>query len=386
MRAHDRCSAVVRSVTLSFALLASHALAWSQGFDRISVPIPIEIDGRPVPCPVYLNLESKSYNLPFDAFAARRHDKAQAMFATAVYAIREGNAAKFASVWTPPNEMQARSTTSVSMVPNSAENWLSAARSAFRFNELVVIAQLQAGPDTLFVWESAMKGGTRRRSAFYVGPDKTGQTRLSAVSSANPVQSLVLSAYEAARTDPDGYGPKSNIHLRYRYPIPLAGKADPGEHPVYLEFDGSPMNFSVTDQKVAPPTPLLDFFRKATLAQRRGDDEAYAGSFTPRSQKKVREWLASMQTRSKQTGSPPQPVASAVNVKFVLDADPVYLVFTSATSRDDWTSGNLSHTFVLHKDGVFQMTNFFYLGDFEDLLQNPALFDSQFLKTAPSRP
>jgi hypothetical protein len=386
MRAHCRRPAGVRKLILSLAMLAAPAFVSAEGFSRVSVPIPVEIDGQPVRCPLYLNLEMKAYDLPFDKFAAGQLDQRQAMFATAVQAVREGDLAKFASVWTAPNQMKIRGTSSVALVPNDAEAWMHAAKSNFDFDKLTVLAQFEVGQETMFIWDGTMANGARHRAAFYVGPDKNNETRLSAVSSATTVQSLVMNAFFAAQMDPDAYKPLPNIHLHYQYPIARAGNADSGGHPIYLEFDGSPMNFPVNDEKVKPPTPLMDFFRKATLAQQSGNDELYASSFTPKSQEKMRKWLAEMASRRKQAKSLPRPTAFPTYVKFVLNADPVFLVFQAATAGNDWMPRNLTYTYVLHKDGAFKMANFFFSGDFEDFLQDPTLFDKQFLKSASTIP
>ena len=76
-------------------------------------PIPVELDGQPTHCRLYLKLETKSYNVPFEKFAAGPMDNAQTMFATAVDAIRKDDAAKFASVWTSPDQMKRPSRVSV---------------------------------------------------------------------------------------------------------------------------------------------------------------------------------------------------------------------------------------------------------------------------------
>ena len=157
----------------------------------------------------------------------------------------------------------------------------------------------------MFIWDSRTKDSTLR-NAFYVGMDKNNQLRLSAVSSSAPVEVMVLNAFRAAQTQPDAYRLVPNINLRYEYPIPIDGKADTIAHPVFLEFDGSPMDFPLGDEKVKPPTPLLEFFRKAALAHRNGNDDLYASSFTPKSADRVRQWLSSMESRRKLAKQPPQ--------------------------------------------------------------------------------
>ena len=79
MTMRARCSrpAAVLQLALSIALFAVPTRLFGQGFSRVSVPLPVEIDGHPVRCPLYLKFEMKSYNLPFDQFAAGPLDKEQ---------------------------------------------------------------------------------------------------------------------------------------------------------------------------------------------------------------------------------------------------------------------------------------------------------------------
>ena len=377
---------IINTVGLALALLVAPTSVFGEEFSRVSVPLPVTIDGRPTRCALYLKFEMKRYNIPFNQFAAGPLDKAQTMFVTAVQALRKSDAAKFSSVWTSPSQMKGLGTTIVTMSDDRPENWMSQARSVFDFDNLKVIAQAQLGLSTMFIWESMTKGGGRR-NAFYVGFDKNNQLRLSAVSSSATVESMIMSAFWAAQTEPAAYQPLPNIKLRYEYPIPLdGGNAGTSAHPVFVEFDGAPMDFPLGDEKVKPPTALLKFFRNATLARKQGKDNLYASCFTPKSAEKVRQWLASMASRRKLANQPPPMQSRLGNVKFVLNAEPIFLVFEAPTGGNDWTPENLTYSYILHRGGGYKIANFFYSTDFDDFLQNPAFFDKGILKSVPTAP
>jgi hypothetical protein len=74
------------------------------------------------------------------------------------------------------------------------------------------------------------------------------------------------------------------------------------------------------------------------------------------------------------------------NVKFVLSADPVYLVFEAPSAGSDWRTENLSYSYILHEGGGYKIANFSYLTDLDDFLHDPALFDRRILKPAPPKP
>ncbi|HEX4159817.1 MAG TPA: hypothetical protein VHY79_15230 [Rhizomicrobium sp.] len=376
-------------------LAAVPGRGFAQKFERVSLPVPVEVDGALVHCPLYLDVELKRYNIPFDKFSAGPLDKPQTMLVTAVEAIRKRDTAKFASVWTSPDQMKRLSqTTTVTLTDNSAANWADAARSNFDFDHLNVVAEVLVGSETMFVWEASTKSGIRR-DAFYVGFDKNNRPRLSIASSNSPVLSLIKSAFDAQGTANGAFEASSNVHLPYQYPIPLAGNRNPGTHPVYLEFDGTPMDFPVGDEKVSPPTPLLASMRKAARDARNGRNDAFSRDFTPRSGERVKQWLDSSARRNQATNFASTAVAGmnpvtagmqavlASNVKFVLDASPVFLVFQAAGNGSNWPPDSLTYSYVVRDGGTYKLANFSSSDDFDDFLQSPALFDKTILKSAP---
>lgn len=389
----------VPMVVLCFALLAP-GLGFGQGFKRVSLPIPVEIEGRPTHCQLYLKVEMKDYNVDFEKFAAGPLDKVQTIFATGVNALRKNDVTKFASVWSSPDQMKGRSDLTIKMVDESPAAWLNLARSNFDFNHLTVVAEVLLGPQTVFVFDSTTSAGVHRY-ALYVGPDKKDQVRLSAVGSNTPLALMVLNSFVEARTSPDEYKPLTSLNLRYQYPIPLAGKVDAGDHPVFFEFDGTPMDFPLTDEKVKAPTPLLSFYRTATEAFDSSKYDVYAGDFTEQSQERLRPWLASRlkqeedklkQQKLKQgdqapAARPTKPVAVSPaivpHVKFVLNAEPVFLIFSAAGVGSGWKPSSLSYTYVLHEGSDYKLANFSYSNTLDDFLQDPLLFNKNILKPAP---
>ena len=375
-------------------LVVAPGIVLGQEFGGVSVPIPVELDGQPTHCRLYLKLETKSYNVPFEKFAAGPMDNAQTMFATAVDAIRKDDAAKFASVWTSPDQMKRLSQVTVALADNSTDSWIKVARSNFDFDKLTVVAEVLVGSETMFIWDAPTRAGIQR-NAFYIGLDQKNQLRLSAVSSNSPVEPLILNAFVAARTDPAVYKPISNINVDYQYPIPLAGPGNAGAHPAFFEFDGAPMDFPIGDERIKAPTPLLKFLRNAAFAIRSGKDKSFASDFTPQSRETISQWLAATEKReqakqrSQASASPASNYETAglisammANVKFVLNADPIFLVFQARDSGDKWTPQALSYSYVLREGGTYKIANFSSMNTLDDFLQNPALFDKNILKQA----
>jgi len=304
--------------------------------------------------------------------------------------------------------MKGRGGATVKMTDESVSNWMKLAKSNFDFDHLTVVAEVLLGPDSMFVFDSDTKGGIQRY-ALYVGLDQKNRERLSAVGSNTPLELLVLNSFVAARTSPDEYKPLPNINLRYQYPIPVSGKMDSGAHPIFLEFDGSPVDFPLTDEKVTPPTPLLAFLRNATLAYERNKNDVYASDFTSQSQQRVKPWLAETERlkqeklKQEKLKQEPQPAAQPTvasptkpqaeesrstqsYVKFTLNADPIFLVFQTFAPGSAWRPANLTYSYILRQGSDYKIANFAYSNTLDDFLQDPALFDKRILKPAPQKP
>lgn len=388
-----------------------------QELKSMSIPLPVVIEGKPTPSKMYLKVEMKNINQSFDQFAAGKTDKAEAMFVKAVQAVRKKDVAAFGSVWSAPDQMKSTGQTKVvKMADNGPDGWMKVIQSVFDFNKLTVVAELLAGPDTMFIWDSETKSGVLRR-ALYVGPDKSGSVRLSAPGGNNPIDDMLQSAFVAAQADPNSYKPVPGLNLHYQAAVPLGGEKSAGAHPVVFEFDGMPVDLPLNDEKVKAPSPLLDFFRKADVAIHDERYDAYVSDFTPKSQEKVKQWtdaqektkqeklkqeklqeekkleeqkLKPEQTTATKPAVPPDAKAKAAappplfaHAKFVLNADPIFLVFQAPGGGSGWAPAKLTYTYVLHQGDDYKITNFEYANTLDEFLQNPALFDKNVLKPPP---
>ena len=70
------------------------------------------------------------------------------------------------------------------------------------------------------------------------------------------------------------------------------------------------------------------------------------------------------------------------NVKFVLNAEPIFLVFEAPTDGNDWTPENLTYSYILHEGGGYKIANFSSITEIDDFLQDPHFFDKRVLKPA----
>jgi hypothetical protein len=71
------------------------------------------------------------------------------------------------------------------------------------------------------------------------------------------------------------------------------------------------------------------------------------------------------------------------NVKFVLNAEPVFLVFQAPGAGNNWMPENLTYSYVLHEGGTYKIANFSSVTEIDGFLENPKFFDKRILKAAP---
>ena len=97
------------------------------------------------------------------------------------------------------------------------------------------------------------------------------------------------------------------------------------------------------------------------------------------------QWLAATEKQKPATATAGLVSAMMANVKFVLNADPIFLVFQAPGSGDNWTPPALSYSYVAREGGTYKIANFSSMNTLDDFLQNPAMFDKNILKQAPRK-
>ena len=182
------------------------------------------------------------------------------------------------------------------------------------------------------------------------------------------------------------YTPAKDLKVKFHSVLSLAGKQTPGAHPVAFVFDGTAMNFSVFDTAEAPPSPLLEFYRSAYLALKKRSFDDYVSKFTPESQRQVKTWTQNLSAAN--AADYFNALVQARYVKFVLDADPIFLVFYSGDKTDKWTAGSLHCEYVVRDPASkgYKLANFAFTSSLDDILGNPELFNQQSFRqtTAPA--
>jgi hypothetical protein len=232
------------------------------------------------------------------------------------------------------------------------------------------------------VWETS-SDGTPTRLGFQVSADDKNKLWIKDLDSfRDPIASLIVLTMNEVLRNPAGYKAVDNPKTKFRYAFPLAGKGNPGKHPVFLYFSGEAVDFPVYTEAAPAPSPLLAEYRRVYLAFKNKNYAEFTAAHTAESQIKLKEF---MQLLSGNNGPQAiQRVTANKFVKFVVDADPVYFVFYGGFAGADWPAGSLGYDYV-YKDpgtGKFLLTNFLFQGFWDGVFRDTSLFNQLIFKPA----
>jgi hypothetical protein len=359
--------------------------ARAQQFTVRNFPIPINVDGEHVRSNVLLQFEMKDYGVPFSKFAGMRLDPREAVFAELIHGMQHNDPKAVEKVLAPqkPRKPEPDEKTGTVLMPEmtpekNALDVTTVYRAAFgNFENIDVIAQVLVGSRSLFVWDAKMPGRPRRR-AFSVEPD--GPTRLVAreVTAANPVDILILSILEDGVKAPMAYAAVADPHLRYRQPLAVEGK-NKTAHEVALLFNGQQVDFDAFS--ATPPTdPLLLFYWNVFTAFKAHKTNEFLAGHSAKSQAKLQQWWKTFTPEAENAYY--MTTTNGRWVKFVMDGDPVYIVFYGQKKGTDWIVGSLSYQYVLKNPQTQQylIANVLSQGFFDDVIGKNSLFDQRVLK------
>ena len=373
------CAAAGQTLPSSAALLIMR---------RQSVPLATDIERSLLRTGMFLQFEARWYDVALNKFGATG-DQSESACAGALEDIRTKNYAKFKKIWEIPPKPPASANEPFSggVEIGDSNAWLDAYYSVFDFEHVTMVAKVLVGSRSVCVWDANAKSGPVRRAFIVRG------AKVSAVTSDTKLEEVILNSLEAARRTPSAYKPVFDFHPRVQFPIPSEGNGSAGEHPVFLQFDGVPIDYDLA-QKTPPSTsdPLIEFYQRAYAANSAKNLDALPSMFAPLSAAKLKEWAEKEQETERDKDS--KEIASHAEhaflepryVKFVIHGDPVSLVFVSGESGKAWHPERLSYRYVV-KDAVsgqFQLANLGYNNALDQLLYS-SLFDMRILQVPESR-
>lgn len=372
----------VIGVCLFVVVLASCCRAQSNppGFQSVSLPVSIVMERTPVRSSLYLEAQAKPYQMSLRDFAALKPDEHEALFLRGLRAIQKKDHAAFRALCQiPPPNPAAHG----QVLVGDTDQMLDLFSALYgTFEDATLLERMQVGDASLFLLEAKDALGNTNVIGFMVRPSENRLVFVPVLPGVT-IGSLLVRSVSESRRDPAAYAPAQNLHLPYRYPLPLNGKSGPGTSPVYLQFAGSPVDFNVFDESASLPVadPALAFYQKACLALKRRAFDDFTGMFLAGSQERIKSEVALMKRSSGYFESQ----TKARYVKFVLNADPVFILFYAREPGGNWAADSLEYGYVVRdpESQGYRLANFHNEGEIDQLLQDPALFNREIFKAVP---
>ena len=342
------------------AALVSAASAAAAGFATQSFPVPVSVEKERVRTAMRLQFDIQRYGVPFDVFAAGALDGSETAFRDFMTALRAGDVAKTAAL--RPGD-----------APDVVQKLVDNFHQGFARPEVPrVVARIGVGDGQLFVWQWASPRGPIRRG-FTVVQARPGVPRVEVVTSDRPLETLIVDVMQQELLHPDQYAP-GELRGRFKFTFPLAGVGKPGAHPVVLGFDGQTTEVEVMGKERVQPASLAtgaaaatSIFQSAYNGLADGDAERWIDSYTDKSKDKLRAWMQGL--KPAELSSFLATTVKPRRVRFLLDADPVELLFYTVEG-----DSKLKYEYLLKTPAGYRLTNAYFEGFLDDVLRDNALF------------
>jgi len=351
---------------------------------RQSVPVAVDIERSLLRSSLFLQLEARWYDgVPLGKFTADKRDAAETACVAALEDIRTNNYAHFKNIWEiPPKPAESPNKPSSGVQVGDSNAWLDGYHSGFDFEHVTMAAEVLVGSHSVCVWDAKAKSGPVRR-AFIVRGHNGGE-RVSAVTSDTKLEEIILNSLEAARRTPEKFKPVFDFHPRYQYPIPLEGKGNSGEHPVFLQFEGMPLDVDLVQQPKAVAGAAIEFYARAYQTYSKNDIESFTGMFTARSGDHLKQWLE--EQKDNKASPPVHGLLDERYAKFEMNGDPVYLIFLSGR-KGKWDPALSYYRYVIkdQASGKFEIANLGYQNALDQFLDSD-LFDRRILMAPAQKP
>jgi hypothetical protein len=370
--------AMTMNARILFLFLTTASAAMAADFTTLSYPVSVNVDQAYVRSSMYLKFDAKTYNLPIDRFAERQLDAREAMFLSFMNAMRARDVERVeALVDNSAVTFKQEGPVQISAEPLSPKKIVELYHAnTGGFQKLEVIAQVMHGPHSLFVWQSN-SAPKPVRWAFRVSPigEKLVVSEVTAGASVDLL--LIENVMKNSLRDPRTPAPVANLKKRFEFNL-----GDSKVHPVVLQFDGVATDIDIFEGP-STPSEIVSLYRSAFGALRLQAKEQYLTYFTPPSRKRMEQNFKLMPAEALEQYL--EQTVSGGRVRFILSADPVFIVFRTPMNDFEAVDGALTYD-TLVRDGAsskLRFANVSNLTFLDGVLRNPAVFDAGALIGTP---
>jgi hypothetical protein len=358
-------------------LLITASSAIAADMTTLSYPVSVSVDDAYVRSSMFLKFDAKTYNLPIDRFAEGQLDAREGLFLSFMNAMRARDVERVQALLDNSAvtfKQEGPVQISVEPVPPKKLVELYHANTG-GFQKLDVIAQVMHGPHSLFIWQS---NSAREpvRWAFRVSP--IGEKLVVSEVTAGAAVDLLLieNVMKNSLRNPRTPAPVANLKKRFEVNL-----GESKVHPVILQFDGVAADIDIFEGP-ASPSEIVSLYRSAFGALRLKAKEQYLTWFTPSSRKRMEQNFKVMPAEALEQHL--EQTVSGGRVRFILSAEPVFIVFRTPMNDFEAADGALTYdTLVRDASSKLRFANVSNITFLDGVLKNPAVFDAGALIGTP---
>lgn len=341
---------------------------------RKSFPLPIRIDhSYRIKSSLYINCGFTQYEQRFPSFMSENTGAREQMFCELVQTMHNKDTSNLLRITSQKTPVDA----------DKAQQILDLYASLFTTDpvgagvgNLRVIMQFHLGNSGLYIWGiDSPEASGRRPVRNYFRIDSANNQNLWMGVSQDKLSSLLSDVAQSMAKDPNVYVPISNREFVYEYPI--AGTV-PGE-PAFLQFNGRRYDVDIFVDDVSPSDEVLHFYQQAYNVFRTDPRTTFPGYYTEKSRAKYLSWVSGMD-QEKFSAYRQELLSKGRRVRFILDADPVYIVFHQSTGNDR----TVRPEYIVRdprSNGELRLTNFYFMSFLDAFIEDRELFYDPILKS-----
>ncbi|MGA2435106.1 MAG: hypothetical protein ABSG25_07450, partial [Bryobacteraceae bacterium] len=309
-------------------------------------PAIVSTDGPTFVTSILLRLPMKTYSeggTPLDTLLNDTNlDARERAMVTYLNSIRTANANTFHALeYVPPPNV--KHVSSFTMGKLSFDQSVAAWKKVFdNFRNVRLECQIPTETGDLFIWKAETAEGWVR-SGFLVLLVE-GKPRVDFAGSDYPIEVLIVQSLDR-RTIDSVERMAVQPSERREFTLELDGRGSA------LEFNGEYLNTKACDL-AGPVPPAVRVLCTASTKLREGDRDGYLALLWSQSRKSMEEWFQQygfQAWRNRQF--------EHEYIRFILDADPVFIVFLTRTGGSTWPDGALYHRYVFRDSGGLHLGN-----------------------------
>lgn len=341
-----------------------------------SYPLAFHVDLRYLlPTSLYIKCNVKEYNMSFQDFADKEKGLRESRFKEILLTMRDNDVEKCLDMFfREPGMSEKDANDRVKMELHDWRYWWFGTNNLAGKNleKLKVFNQFYIGKRGVFTY-GVEKGlppefHPSRLTLRFVTTEKDEFLLLTGLLDA--IGMLLSDRTRQAAIFPEKYVPLKDKKFQYEIPIP---NTEDTKYPAYIQFNGERYNFSIFSDEIDSVKKTTDevvkLFQKKYLMVKEGSPrEALAEFYTDRSKEKYLEWIKNPESKNYLEWSFKDWATTDRIVRFVVDADPLYIVFHQLKEG----SSILSYAFMIRdpKDGKLKFTNLDCIGALTELLND----------------